>query len=131
MKTQFLTGAIAAMLFAASVSSGVQAENTQSAIMAEEPNVVIYRPSQQAMLSYMDYRLYLNGKSLGKLAHGKRMELQLAPGHYQLIANDSAKSQLKFEVEAGKTTVVKTEVDSALCMPMSEMGSPVVASTSK
>ena len=84
-------------------------------------NLVIYRPSQQAGLSYLDYRLYLNGKNLGKLSNGERMELQLDPGRYTLMANDADQSQLVFTVRAGNTTVVKAQVSRALRMPLVNM----------
>ncbi|UTW46369.1 hypothetical protein KFE80_05680 [bacterium SCSIO 12696] len=128
MNIQFLISALVAAVIASSATA-VQAENKHSTAEVAEPNVVIYRPNQRAMLSYMDYRLYLNGKSLGKLPHGERLELHLSPGSYQLMANDSAQSQLQFEVKTGKTTVVKAQVDSALCMPMKEMKPQLVAAT--
>ncbi|MCV6606561.1 MAG: DUF2846 domain-containing protein [Porticoccaceae bacterium] len=129
MKPRSLITVFCTVLLAISVTTAAQADSDTSVDAVETPNLIIYRPSQRAVLSYMNYRLYLNGKNLGKLANGKRMELQLLPGRYTLMANDAVQTRLQFDVQPGKTTLVKAEVNPALCMPMVDMEPQWLAST--
>ena len=109
MKTLIFSTLIAAAVFA-------QADN--SVTLDESANLVIQRPHQQAQYSYLDYRLYLNGKNIGKLSNGETMEFRLQPGRYTLVANDREGSELSVLVKAGETVIVDGQVSRELQMSL-------------
>ncbi|MGS2724121.1 hypothetical protein ACVBEJ_10280 [Porticoccus sp. GXU_MW_L64] len=108
------------LFFFVLITTGIYAQAEQTNIAEDAVNLVIQRPHQKAMLSYLDYRLTLNGKSIGKLSNGETMEFRLQPGRYELMANDSKFSRISLLVEEGKTLVVDGRVGRDLQMSLVE-----------
>ena len=106
------------LIFATLIAATAFAQAEEATTTEETANLVIQRPHQQAQYSYMDYRLYLNGKNIGKLSNGEKMEFRLQPGRYTLVANDRDGSELSVVVKAGQTMVVDGRVDRELQMSL-------------
>lgn len=97
---------IPAVMLTASAAS--TAEGNPSADPQEQANLVIYRAQDR---SAMNYRLLVNGKSVGKLSKHAVIKLHVAEGEHVIAASDSRRTRLKVVVGAEGVTYVSGDVD--------------------
>ena len=127
MKLQTIKSFIAITLISAftmAAQAGNGATDQQAAVTgadAASSSIIIYRPKQSASVKTINYRLYVNGKSLGRLKTSSYYSLDLAPGVHKVSVNDKAKSEYILNVTAGETLVVKGLVSRTLGVNFTEM----------
>lgn len=70
-------------------------------------NLVIYRPNDNSSLNY---RIWVDGKYVGKLKVDEAMKLQVDPGKHVISSNDHNRTRLSVSVAEQGVTYVRKEV---------------------
>ena len=67
-------------------------------------------PKQVAILSYANFRVYVDDNRVGDLKSGKHSVLWLSSGKHTIRINDRTHTRLTVDVKNSQTTVVRSEV---------------------
>lgn len=103
---------ISALLFAASiVSVSVFAANDAGVDLATNTHLVIYRSDNSAANTATYYRIWVDGKHIGKLKRDTVMNLQLAAGEHIITANDREHTQFVVVTSEHGITYVQADID--------------------
>ena len=127
MKLQTIKSCIAITLisaFSMAAQAGNSATDQQAAVSGTDSassSVIIYRPKQSASVKTINYRLFVDGKSLGRLKTSSHYSLDLAPCTHKISVHDKAKSGYILNVAAGETLVIKGLVNRKLAVDFTEM----------
>ncbi len=76
-----------------------------------QANLVVYRDKGLASNSHMYYRLFVDGKLVGKLKRNTAFHLQLGSGEHRIGFNDEKQTSMTVNVSDDSTTFIKGTVD--------------------
>jgi hypothetical protein len=84
-------------------------------------NLIIYRPNDY---SAMNYRIWVDGRYLGKLKRDKALELHVSPGEHVIRSNDRNRSELAVTVNEQGVTYVHSEIYRKTRIAITEVEGP-------
>ena len=88
---------------------------------AEPVNLIIYRPNDH---SAMNYRVWVDGRYMGKLKPKEVIEMHVLPGKHVISSNDRNRSELVVTVSKQGVTYVRNEIYRKTRLAITEVKGP-------
>jgi len=115
---------LASILSTAVSASQVIAESLDTVRSLSTPGttkLVVFRSRESTQTATMNYRLFIDGKHIGKLKVGDFYALEMMPGDHTLKTNDRGKTAVDFVLRENHTLVYRANVLRDLSVELAEM----------
>ena len=109
---QAVAAALALSLFVGTTGVAIAEApmSAESPMALPDANLVIYRSGEANKTQSVNYRLYVDGKPVGKLRHNTAFPLSLSAGVHTVTLNDPDSTELLVEINANHTAIIRAEV---------------------
>lgn len=92
-------------------------------------NMVIFRGSGEPTTEALYYRIYVDGKRIGKIRKNTAFHLELSVGEHMITLNDGAKTKLQVHVSNARVNYIKVSLNKRWQAKLAEVAadSPLLA----
>jgi len=112
--------ALSLITLSASVSAG-RTEAPEVEASTEHSQLVIFRPKDPGKTGHLNYRVAVDGKSLGRFKAGTFHLVKLEPGIHSLKSSARGSVPVQFTVDGEQTVILKGEVNRDLSLDWSQV----------
>lgn len=102
---------IAAVEVLASEGFVMKGEVKNEVIEKTQANLIIQRSDEGNANATLYYRIWVDGKHIGKLKRGRAMRLQLSAGTHSIRANDPAHTERTVQISAQGVTYIQADIN--------------------